>query len=94
MVKVGVQEAKTHFSQLIDRALNGEEIVVARHGKGLVRLVPLESNQSLRPVGLHEQVIPEDFLEQLLEPLPQDLLGSFFETTKFDDIAIPKKAKK
>jgi prevent-host-death family protein len=39
---VNTHEAKTHFSQLIDRVLAGEEIIVARAGKPLVKLVPVE----------------------------------------------------
>jgi prevent-host-death family protein len=41
MTEVGMHEAKTHFSQLVERALAGEEIVVTRRGKPAVRLVPV-----------------------------------------------------
>ena len=37
---VNVYEAKTHLSQLIDRAAAGEEIVIARAGRPVARLVP------------------------------------------------------
>jgi prevent-host-death family protein len=40
-MKVNMHEAKTHFSKLVERALQGEEVVVARNGKALVRLVPI-----------------------------------------------------
>jgi prevent-host-death family protein len=39
---VNVHEAKTHLSRLIDRAANGEEIVIGRAGKPVARLVALE----------------------------------------------------
>lgn len=39
--QVNMYEAKTHFSRLVAEALNGEEIVVARDGVPLIRLVPI-----------------------------------------------------
>lgn len=38
---VNMHEAKTHFSKLVERALAGEEIVVAKAGKPCVKLVPV-----------------------------------------------------
>jgi prevent-host-death family protein len=40
---VNTHQAKTHFSKLIDRALAGEEILIARAGKPPVRLQPVEA---------------------------------------------------
>jgi len=37
---VNIQAAKTHLSRLVDQAANGEEIVLAKAGKPLVRMVP------------------------------------------------------
>jgi prevent-host-death family protein len=42
MARVNIYEAKTHFSRLIARVLAGEEIVVARAGKALIKLVPVD----------------------------------------------------
>jgi prevent-host-death family protein len=39
MVTVGVFEAKTHLSALLDRVAAGEEVVITRHGKPIARLV-------------------------------------------------------
>ena len=47
-VSVNVYEAKTHLSQLLDRAAAGEEIVIARAGRPVARLVPLSEASSLR----------------------------------------------
>lgn len=41
VTEFGVHEAKTRLSQLVDRALAGEEIVVTRRGKPTVRLTPV-----------------------------------------------------
>ncbi|CAN5457643.1 type II toxin-antitoxin system prevent-host-death family antitoxin [soil metagenome] len=40
MTSVGVFEAKTHLSDLIDRAERGEEITITRRGKAVAKLVP------------------------------------------------------
>ncbi len=44
-MQVNMHEAKTQFSRLVERALAGEEVVVARNG------VPLITLQPLRPLG-------------------------------------------
>ncbi|MGH3158595.1 MAG: type II toxin-antitoxin system Phd/YefM family antitoxin [Streptosporangiaceae bacterium] len=45
---VNVYEAKTHLSRLLDRAIAGEEIVIARAGRPVARLVPLSGRPSQR----------------------------------------------
>ena len=63
---VNVYEAKTHLSQLIDRAAAGEEIVIARAGRPVARLVPLADAPSRRrtPGGWRGKVrISDDFDE-------------------------------
>jgi len=44
---VNIYEAKTHLSRLIEQALKGEEVVIARNGKPLVRLTPIEPKQPI-----------------------------------------------
>jgi prevent-host-death family protein len=39
---IGTFDAKTHFSQLIERVANGEEITITRHDRPVARLVPAE----------------------------------------------------
>jgi prevent-host-death family protein len=46
-----VAEAKAHFSSLVRRAAGGEEIVIARDGKPLVKLVSLSQPQEARKPG-------------------------------------------
>ncbi len=69
--------SKTNFSKLIERALAGEEIVIARSGKPLLKLVPLEGPGALRPVGLHRQVADDDFEARSLAPLTDDELSAW-----------------
>lgn len=48
---VNVHEAKTHLSRLIDRAAAGEEIIVARAGRPVARLVALDERRRPRQPG-------------------------------------------
>jgi prevent-host-death family protein len=63
---VNVYEAKTHLSQLLDRAAAGEEIIIARAGRPVARLVALAEPSSRRrvPGAWHGKVsIAPDFDE-------------------------------
>lgn len=66
MIIVNVHEAKTNFSRLIDRAHAGEEIIVAKAGKPMARLVPLEKREERVP-GRYAGFVPESFYESLPE---------------------------
>lgn len=54
MVQINVYEAKTTLSRLIERARQGEEIVIARAGTPMVRLVPVDSAETPRQLGIWE----------------------------------------
>jgi prevent-host-death family protein len=77
MTQVGMHEAKTKLSQLVERAEAGEEIVIARNGTPVARLVPVARTASFASVrgAWRDRVhIAEDFDE-----LPDDIadaLGS------------------
>jgi prevent-host-death family protein len=68
-------EAKTSLSRLVDRAAEGEEIVIAKAGKPLAKLVPLPKAHTPRePGGWEGRVyISEDFDE----PLPEEFQAAF-----------------
>ena len=73
-VVVNVHEAKTHLSRLLDRAQAGEEIVLAKAGKPVARLVPLDSGSPVRrPGGLAGTVDADDFFD----PLPDDEIAAW-----------------
>jgi prevent-host-death family protein len=69
-----MHEAKTHLSRLAERAAQGEEIVIARNGHALARLVPIEARKPRR-LGLWKgQVwVGEDFDD----PLPRETQRRF-----------------
>jgi prevent-host-death family protein len=48
---VNIHEAKTHLSRLVERAAAGEEIIVAKAGKPLAKLVPYEVQKEPRQMG-------------------------------------------
>lgn len=49
---INIQEAKTHLSRLVEEALSGEELIIAKAGKPLVRLVPFQAEKKPFPLGL------------------------------------------
>jgi prevent-host-death family protein len=74
MTTVGIREARTQLSRLLDRAAAGEEIIIARAGKPMARLVPLEDKPGQRKLGLltGQIKIAPDF-----DALPADLAEAF-----------------
>jgi prevent-host-death family protein len=72
--RVNVHEAKTHLSRLLERVEGGEELVIARAGRPIARLVPFSVQREPRRPGLWRgQVqLAEDFDET-----PTALLDSF-----------------
>jgi prevent-host-death family protein len=76
MKPVNIYDAKTRFSQLVDKAASGEDVVVCRNGKPIVRITRLEGAQKQRLVfGVlkGKLKIAPDFDA----PLPPDVLASF-----------------
>lgn len=67
-MQVNVQEAKSQLSKLIEAALRGEEVVIARDHKPAVRLVAVEAPQPY-PFGLLKGQLGEgpDFFEPMDE---------------------------
>jgi prevent-host-death family protein len=77
MTKVfNLYEAKNQLSSLVDRAASGEEIVIAKHGRPMAKLVPVPAvpEGKRKPSGLMKiKYISPDFDD----PLPPDLLKQF-----------------
>jgi prevent-host-death family protein len=75
MAQVGMHEAKTKLSQLVERAEAGEDIVIARNGRPVARLVPVTGRTALAAVhgALRGHVhFADDFDE-----LPDDIAEAF-----------------
>jgi prevent-host-death family protein len=76
MRTVNIHEAKTHLSRLVEEASEGEEIVIARAGKPVARLVPMQkTSRRRRKLGLlaGKLAVPSDFDA----PLPEEVTAMF-----------------
>ena len=72
---VNVHEAKTHLSRLLERVERGEEIVIARAGKPVAKLIPLEPIPRRRAMGLYKgQIWMSDDFD---DPLPWQIFPGF-----------------
>lgn len=74
-VTINIHDAKTQLSKLLQRVMAGEEIVIAKAGKPVARLVPFTQKKSQRMPGSAKGKIwvAPDFQT----PLPDDILDAF-----------------
>ena len=73
MRSVNIHEAKTHLSRLIDGAVRGESFIIAKAGKPLVKVTPLDAPAQVQRLGflVGEIAVPEDFNQMGGEPIRQ-----------------------
>lgn len=72
---VNIHHAKTHLSKLVERVRQGEEIVLAKSGTPVAKIVPLTKSPLKRipGTGKGQVVIADDFDD----PLPEEVLRDF-----------------
>ena len=77
MSTVNIHAAKTHLSRLIDEVAGGEEVVIAKAGRPVARLVPIGKAPGRRTLGslAGRLTVPRDFDA----PLPDEVLAAFEE---------------
>jgi antitoxin (DNA-binding transcriptional repressor) of toxin-antitoxin stability system len=78
MIKVNVQEAKTHFSKYLDAVEKGEVVTVCRHNKPIAELRRLDVSEPAkepRTFGLWDGF---GVSESFFEPLPDELIKAFY----------------
>lgn len=74
---VNLYEAKTQLSALVDDAAAGAEIIIAKNGKPMAKLVPLRDRPRRKPGRFKDKIwISDDFDA----PLPQDIIDSFYNS--------------
>jgi prevent-host-death family protein len=75
MRTVNIHAAKTQLSRLVEQAAAGEEIIIAKSGKPVARLMPLAPPRGERRLGLlaGRMKVPDDFDA----PLPDEILDLF-----------------
>jgi prevent-host-death family protein len=63
MATANIHEAKTHLSRLVEQAASGETVIIAKAGKPLVKLVPVDAPSAPRRIGFLDGQfkIPDDF---------------------------------
>jgi prevent-host-death family protein len=69
-----IHEAKTHFSKLIERVLAGEEVIIARAGKAVAKIVPYSRLSAPRTPGGWEGRVR---IDEAFEELPPELTAAF-----------------
>ena len=77
MTTINLYEAKTHLSQLVERAANGEEIIIGKAGKPMVRLVPYRpmGDTPREPGSWHGRVVIHDDFEVLPDEIAEAFSG-------------------
>jgi prevent-host-death family protein len=75
LLTVNVHAAKSQLSRLLDAAAAGEEVIIAKAGKPVARLVPFEQKTERRKLGMLAGKLhaPDNFDD----PLPDDILADF-----------------
>lgn len=71
---VNVHEAKTHFSKLLERVERGEEVVIARRGQPIARLVPHPAPVRRTPGSMKGLIVMGDDFD---DPLPEEIQKYF-----------------
>lgn len=83
MRTVNMHEAKTHLSRLVDRAAKGEPFIIAKAGKPLVKVVPLDAPpaREIKRLGfMPELKVPDDFDAMCQDEIEKMFYGEDDET--------------
>ena len=79
MRTVNMHEAKTHLSRLVDRAAKGEPFVIAKAGKPLVKVVPLDAStdRKTRRIGFMKGAfkVTDDFDTMMADEIEEMFYG-------------------
>jgi prevent-host-death family protein len=87
-MEVNIHEAKTHLSKLLERVAVGEEVIIAKAGTPVAKLVPFDQQPRTRIFGSAkgEFAVPDDFNE----PDPE-IETLFYEGDLFPRKNVPSK---
>lgn len=83
MRTVNMHEAKTHLSRLVDRAAKGEPFIIAKAGKPLVKVVPLDAppEREIKRLGFMPDLeVPDDFDTMCQDEIEKMFYGEEGET--------------
>jgi len=74
MQQINIHQAKTHLSKLI---AEGREVVIARYGQPVAKLVPIKQNREDRVPGTAKGKV--EMKDSFFDPLPEDMLNEWYE---------------
>ena len=75
MEQVNIHQAKTNFSKLVEKVLDGQEIIISRAGKPVAKLVPYRKSAVSRKLGLMKGKIR--IAADFDAPLPDSVIEEF-----------------
>lgn len=75
MRTINIRDVKTHFSKLVDSILDGEEIIIAKAGKPVAKLVPISPKKPMRHFGILKGKIK--IAEDFDAPFSNNILDDF-----------------
>lgn len=73
---VNIHEAKTHFSKYIQEALQGKEVIIAKGGVPIIKLIPYTEEKTERHGGQLKGIL--NISNDFDMPLPPDILKQFY----------------
>lgn len=97
--QINLYEAKTQLSSLVERAAAGEEIVIAKNGKPMAKLVPIPADKPKRKVpwgDLADRLTPEQrkqLCDDIAEPMSEDELALWYDSPILPEENEPKAAE-
>ncbi len=74
-MQVNIQDAKAQLSRMVDAAMLGEEVIIAKAGKPFVRLVPIDAPRRVAGIAKGHNSLTSAFFD----PLPDDELSAWGE---------------
>jgi prevent-host-death family protein len=77
MATFNVHDAKTQFSRLLDKVLEGEEVVITRNGKPVAELVPARK-RSLLGVGVDDPDYNHNAPDDWWQPMTDEEVEAFY----------------
>jgi prevent-host-death family protein len=90
VTQVNLYEAKTQLSSLVERAAKGEEIVIAKAGKPMARLVAPLAKDAIEPLPFGQNLLG---IELLSDEWEKDIPLEWFEDQEEDKLLFPEKSK-
>ena len=79
MASFNVHDAKTHFSKLLDKVLEGEKVVITRNGTPVAELVPARKGSSLLGSGVGDPNYNPNVSDDWWKPMTDEEVEAFYE---------------